>query len=104
MRKSANKTYEETTPWEYTNFGDKLEGVYEAKDEFDYEGKHIIKYVISSPDGTKYGIFSTASLERAFNNIPVKSYVWLEYTGKVKSKKGFDVHTFNVDYDDEYKA
>lgn len=104
MRKSANKKYEKTITWEYANSGDRLEGVYESKDEFDYDGKHIIKYVIVSPDGIKYGLFSTASLDRSFNNIPLNSYVWIEYTGKVKTKKGFDAHTFIVDYDDEYQG
>lgn len=103
MRKSANNTYEKTTKWEYSNIGDKLEGLYENKEEFEYDGKQIVKYVITAPDGVKYGLFETAVLKRQFTNIPVGSYVWIEYTGKDTSKKGFPTHTFNVDYDDEYQ-
>lgn len=105
MRINANTTYEQTTTWNTNlNVGDKLEGTYERKEEFDYDGKHKVKYVILAPDGVKYGVFGTAVLDRLFNKIPVGSYVWIEYTGKSTTKKGNPLHTFNVDYDTEYKA
>lgn len=105
MRTNANSSYEKTTTWNANlNVGDKLEGVYEFKDEFDYEGKHVIKYVIKAQDGTKYGVYGTVVLNRLFDKIKQGSYVWIEYTGKTTSKKGFPVHTFNIDFDSEYQA
>ena len=105
MRKSAYKEYEKTTAWDYKSTeGAKLEGVYESKDEFEGDFGHTIKYVISSPDGTKYGVYGTANLNRQFLNVPTGSYVWIEYTGKTTSQKGRIVHTFKVEYDDEYQA
>lgn len=105
MRKSASTTYEQTTTWN-TNLtiGDKLEGVYERKEEFDYEGTHYIKYVVTASDGVKYGVYGSASLNRQFANIPVGSYVWIEYNGETISKKGRTVKVFTIDFDDEYKA
>ncbi len=105
MRKSASVTYEKTTTWN-TNLavGDKLEGVYLSKEKFEGDYGLTIKYIVQAGDGTKYGVYGSASLNRQFEQIPVGSYVWLEYTGETTSTKGRIVKTYNVDYDDEYKA
>lgn len=102
MRKSASTNFEPTTTWN-TNLtiGDKLEGVYESKDEFDGNFGHTIKYVIVHDD-TRYGVYGSASLNRQFTKIPVGSYVWIEYTGETTSQNGRIVKTYNVEYDDEY--
>lgn len=105
MRKSANTTYEKTLTWNTNlSIGDKLEGVYESKDEFKgkYEGL-TTKYVITTQDGTKYGVYGSASLNRQFAKIPTGSYVWIEYTGETTSQNGRIVKTYNVDFDDEYQ-
>ena len=105
MRKSASTSYEKTTTWNTNlNIGDKLEGVYESKDEFEGNFGLTTKYVISSPDGTKYGVYGSASLNRQFAKIPTGSYVWIEYTGETTSQNGRIVKTYNVEYDDEYQA
>lgn len=49
-------------------------------------------------------MFSSASLDRQFKNVPVGSYVWIEYEGEVTSKNGRPVKQYSVDYDDEYQA
>lgn len=104
MRKSASPAFEQTTTWN-TNLtiGDKLEGVYESKDEFEGNFGQTIKYVISSPNGTKYGVYGSASLNRQFAKIPTGSYIWIEYTGETTSQNGRIVKTYQVEYDDEYK-
>ena len=105
MRKSANPTYEKTTTWNTNlNIGYKLEGVYESKDEFEGNYGLTTKYVIKAQDGTKYGVYGSASLNRQFAKIPEGSYVWLEYTGETTSQTGRIVKTYTVDYDDEYQA
>lgn len=104
MRKSANSSYEKTTTWNTNlNIGDKLEGLYESKEEFEGNFGQTIKYVITSPDGTKYGVYGSASLNRQFAKIPEGSYVWIEYTGETTSQNGRIVKTYKVDYDDEYQ-
>ena len=105
MRKSASATFEKTTTWN-TNLmtGATLEGIYETKEEFEGNYGQTIKYVINAPDGIKYGVYGSASLNRQFAKIPAGSYVWIEYTGETTSKNGRIVKTYNVDYDDEYQA
>lgn len=104
MRKSASTQYEKTTTWNTNlNIGDKLEGIYEAKEEFEGNYGQTIKYVITAPDGVKYGVYGSASLNRQFSQIPTGSYVWLEYTGETTSQNGRIVKTYKVDYDDEYQ-
>lgn len=105
MRKSATVTYEKTTTWN-TNLtaGDKLEGLYVNKEEFDGNFGKTIKYVVQAQDGTRYGVYGSASLNRQFSQIPAGSYVWIEYTGETTSSNGRIVKTYNVDYDDEYQA
>lgn len=104
MRKSASQTFEKTVTWN-TNLvqGDKLQGVYESKDEFEGNYGLTTKYVILGDDGTKYGVYGSASLNRQFSKIPTGSYVWIEYTGETTSQNGRIVKTYNVDYDDEYQ-
>jgi len=105
MRKSASQTFEKTVTWNTNlNIGDKLEGVYTAKEEFEGNYGSTVKYVIQAADGTKYGVYGSASLNRQFANIPTASYVWIEYTGETTSQNGRIVKTYNVDYDDEYQA
>lgn len=104
MRKSASASFEKTTTWNTNlNIGDKLEGVYESKDEFEGNFGLTTKYVINA-NGEKYGVYGSASLNRQFAKIPTGSYVWIEYTGETTSQNGRIVKTYNVDYDDEYQA
>ena len=104
MRKSASQNYEKTETWNKgLNVGDKIEGVYLMKDEFEGNYGDTIKYIIQIADGTKYGVYGSASLNRQFNRVPVGSYVWIEYTGETISTNGRTVKTFNVEYDDEYE-
>lgn len=102
MRKTVSLNYEKTTTWKPTNEGDKLEGVYVRKEEFEYNGKPTVKYVVES-NGELYGLYG-AALKRQFAQIPEGSYVWIEFTGKASTKNNFTVNTFKVDYDDEYQG
>lgn len=85
------------------NKGDTLEGVYTKKEVFEGKYGESIKYIITS-NGEDYGVFSSASLDRQFKNIPEGSYVWIEYKGEETSKNGRPVKVYTVDYDDEYKG
>ena len=104
MRKPASKAYIETTTWNKDlSKGDTLEGVYVSKEVFQGKFGESIKYVIKNDDGN-FGVFSSASLDRQFKNIPEGSYVWIEYDGEVISKNGRPVKQYNVDFDDEYEG
>lgn len=103
MRKSANQTFTETTTWNNKALepGATLEGKYIGTDVFDGQFGETTKYIIEDNNGTKWGVYSSASLSRQFKKIPEGSYVWIEYVGLVTSKNGRNVKQFNVDYDDE---
>lgn len=101
MRKKA---IELTETWNKDlNPGDKIEGVYIKKEIIKTQFGESEKYVIETADGQKMGVFSSASLERQFANVPEGSYVWIEYKGEETSKNGRPVKSYIVEYDDEYK-
>ena len=105
MRRSASNTYEIVPTWNTNlNIGDKLEGTYTSKDEFNGNFGPTTKYIVTTPDGSKFGVYGSASLNRQFSNIPEGSYVWIEYTGETTSSNGKVVKTYTVDFDDEYQA
>jgi len=101
MRKSAvimTKTWNKDL-----NKGDKIEGVYTKKEIFEGKYGETAKYIINV-NGENFGVFSSASLDRQFKNIPEGSYVWIEYNGEVTSKNGRPVKEYIVDYDDDFEA
>lgn len=81
--------------------GTTLEGRYLKKELIKTQFGDSEKYIIETPDGKKLGVFSSASLERQFNNVPEGSYVWITYKGEETSKNGRPVKVYDVDYDDE---
>ncbi|MBO7732227.1 MAG: hypothetical protein J6S67_06735 [Methanobrevibacter sp.] len=81
--------------------GATLEGRYLKKEVYEGNFGTTEKYVIEDKDGNKWGVFSSATLTRQFNNIPENSYVWIEYKGEETSKNGRPVKVYDVDYDDE---
>lgn len=94
---------ESTVTWNKNlNIGDKIEGVFVKEETSEGQFGTSRKYVIKAKDGTMYGIYGTASLDRQFNNVPEGSYVWVEYKGEEMTKTGRPVKLFSVDYDDEY--
>lgn len=101
-RKSATTTYTKTTTWNKgLAEGATLEGYYTGKEEFEGQYGQSIKYIIEASDGTNYGVYGSATLDRQFKNIPEGVYVWITYDGEVKSKNGRTVKQYSVDYDDE---
>ncbi|MBO7712144.1 MAG: hypothetical protein J6S85_01175 [Methanobrevibacter sp.] len=103
MRKPASQAIIVTTTWNKDlNKGDKIEGHYIRKEVFEGKYGESTKYVIKNDDGD-FGVFSSASLDRQFRNIPEGSYVWIEYDGEVISKNGRPVKQYIVEYDDEYE-
>lgn len=111
MRKSASDKrtkLENVETWgKNVNVGDKLEGVYTDREDFPSnfeEGKTNHRYIIKDNAGVLHGIYSTTVIDRNFEEIPLNSYVWIEYIGDTTTKKGRTVKLFNVDYDDEYQA
>lgn len=104
MRVSASKNYIETITWNTKDLaeGSTLEGVYKAKETFIGQNGETTKYIIEGADGTNYGVYDSATLNRQFAVVPEGSYVWITYNGVTTSKNGRTVKLFAVDYDTEY--
>ena len=101
MRKKA---IELTNTWNKNlTAGAKLEGRYLKKEEVDGNYGTTDKYVIETPAGELMGVFASASLARQFKNIPLNSYVWIEFKGEETTKSGRPVKVYTVEYDDEYQ-
>ena len=100
-RKSATPTYNITWNTKDLTEGSTLEGYFIDTAIVSGQYGQKSKYVIETKDGTLYDVFSTATLERQFKNIPVGVYVWITFDGETKSKNGRTVKLYTVDYDDE---
>ena len=87
----------QTPIWQFANAGDKHEGVYSGTRVLDpqYKALFIVGDKLVKP---------TAQIEAAFATIPVGSYVWLEFKGKVAIKGGKTVNTFKIEADPDYQA
>lgn len=102
MRKPATMPIINTTTWNKDlKKGDKIEGLYIRKETFEGKFGQTTKYIVENENGD-FGIYSSASLDRQFKNVPEGSYVWIEYDGEVTSTNGRPVKSYIVEYDDEY--
>lgn len=102
MRLSANKKFIKTTTWNKNlAVGAQLDGKYIASETFMGKFGETTKYIIEGKDGVNYGVFSSASIDRQFKNIPEGSYVWITYKGKEPTKNGRNVKVYEIDYDTE---
>lgn len=102
MRISASKNYIETTTWNKgLTPGAQLEGKFIASETFIGKFGETTKYIIEGKDGINYGVFSSASIDRQFKNIPEGSYVWITYKGEEPTKNGRNVKVYEIDFDTE---
>ena len=98
MRKKA---IEFTKTWNKDlKSGDTIEGKYVKKEIYEGNFGQTEKYIIDV-NGEMFGVFSSASLERQFKNVPEGSYVWITYKGEETTKTGRPVKVYEVEYDDE---
>lgn len=102
MRQSATKEIIKTVTWNKDlTVGATLEGKYISSESFEGKYGETIKYIIKAQDGTDYGVFGSASINRQFANIPVGAYVWITYQGEEPTKSGRTVKVYNIEFDDE---
>ena len=102
MRQSATKKFVETVTWNKgLAEGAKLECHYKGCETFIGNYGETNKYIIEGTDGTIYGVFGSATINRQFKNIPEGAYVWIEYKGEEPTKNGRSVKVYDIDFDDE---
>lgn len=102
MRQSANKKFIETTTWNKDlTEGATLEGKYVSSETFIGNYGETVKYIIEGTDGSMYGVYGSASINRQFKNIPEGSHVWITYQGEQTTKNGRTVKVYDIDFDTE---
>lgn len=100
MRKKAIET---TKTWNTKDLavGSKIEGIFIKVESVTGKFGETQKYVLEDTDHNFIGIFTSASLARQFKNIPLGSYVWVEYKGEQPTQNGRTVKVYEVEYDDQ---
>lgn len=93
---------EQTKTWNKDlKVGDSIEGFFERKEVSEGQYGKSNKYIVVTKDGTKYGIYGTATLDRQFTNVPEGVLVRVTYKGEITSKSGRPVKDFLVEYDED---
>ena len=89
--------------WKPTKQGDEIEGYYIDKKSNQGKNKNSNQYTLLTKDGD-IAIWGSVVLDRNFGTIPVGCKVKIIYQGKVVSKSGNDVNTYDFFYDDTDKV
>lgn len=77
--------------------GATVEGYYVGKTKIksmNPDGNWI--YTFQQEDGTEVEVFGFTALNRVMSKVSEKSYVKIVYTGKIKTNKGFNMHSVDV--------
>lgn len=80
--------------------GDKLEGRYVRSENFSTKFGEAISFIIVTEEGVELSLMGQANIRAKFKNIPVGSYVWIEYTGIVDTKNGA-MKEYQIEFDEE---
>ena len=101
MKKSAQYN-SNTTAWNTKELavGSTLEGQYVAVEQFEGKFGLTTKYVIRTADGTDFGVYGSASIDRQMKNVKLYSQVWITYKGVEQTKNGRTVKVYDIEYDD----
>lgn len=100
-RKSTN--FEDRKIWNTKGAlqpGDQIEGYFVAKREITTKFGAAEIYDVDLKSGEKISIMGSAAIKNRMNRVPVSSYVWVTYKGKVDTDNGA-MNDYEIDYDDE---
>lgn len=83
--------------------GDSITGVYKDKmSRKNPDGSDSVIYVLEQTDGGKVGVNSSATIARAFEQIPTGTLVKIVYEGKARSQKtGREYNNYRVYIDED---
>lgn len=97
---SPKQEYEKTIIWNTSDIkeGEEIEGVYLRKEVFQGKFGQTTKYVLDC-EGTLYGIYGSASLDRQFALVDAGTKVYVTFKGMTTSKNGRMVKDYLVEID-----
>lgn len=105
-RQEAIASYDDSEVWNKKgeiSVGDKLEGFYIEHQTFTSKFGEGDAYIILCEDDVKKKIMGQADIRRKFEQIPVGSYVWVEFVGFTETKNGA-MKEYKVEFDPDMKA
>lgn len=105
-RQEAIATYDDSEVWNKKGeiqVGDKLEGFYIEHQTFTSKFGDGDSYIILCEDDKKKKIMGQADIRRKFEQIPVGSYVWVEFIGFKETDNGA-MKEYKVEFDPDMKA
>lgn len=100
-RQEATATFDNFEVWNKKgemSVGDKLEGFYIDRQTFTSKFGEGEAYVVLCEDDVKKKVMGQADLRRKFEQIPVGSYVWLEFLGFKETDNGA-MREYKVEFD-----
>lgn len=80
--------------------GDKIEGFYIQHDKFTSNFGEGESFILLCENDEKKKLMGQADIRRKFANIPLNSYVWVEYVGLVETDNG-SMKEYKVEFDPE---
>lgn len=83
--------------------GDKLEGYYIAKEEFETKFGPAASFIIQKADGSLMKVMGQTDIKAKMATIPLYCHVWFEYVGLIETDRG-SKKAYKINYDDEDNA
>lgn len=80
--------------------GDKLEGYYIAKEEFETKFGPAASFIIKKTDGSLMKVMGQTDIKAKTATVPLGCHVWFEYVGLVETDRG-SKKAYKINYDDE---
>ena len=80
--------------------GDKIEGYYIAKEDFETKYGSASAFIIKSTDGSMMKLMGQTDIKAKMATIPLGCHVWIEFVGLVETDRG-SKKAYKINYDDE---
>jgi len=103
-RQAAEPRYPDTVSFGKTEPGTSWEGTYAGKRIINTQAGRdaAIHTIRNGKDPIEF--FGVTAFDRRMDMVPVGSYVWITYSGKVATKSGTQMHDVHVEFDPDTAA
>jgi hypothetical protein len=75
-------------PWKPAEEGETLEGIYKGFDDVTVNNRTFRSYRIQNEDTKEFFGIAGGMLKNAIERVPVGTYIWVTYKGKVETQNG----------------
>ena len=81
------------------NVGDKIEGIYEGSDSFQYNEKTIKRYTFKNSSGVTSSILGTFQLDEDMPQVPEGAFARITLVGFKKLKSGGKLKEYDIEFE-----